>query len=279
MPVLDRDEYVEQAFFFEAAEERLKRGDAMQEVLRTIKDEVLATTRLPMALDYLLAELNHVGTMSGAMSKLSHYFTAYQTYIVKESEDDRGRFDLRTGFRILAKEAIYKSEGCSTVGLFLFQFECLCRNRLRYDYGLAAIAQDPSYDKVWATWVMEVRRRIESIGIADLVYVASEHYVTRERQRLGEDVFERPELVLFGEREGKIALANRSKEPIYLFEALQRQLGYPKAPRNLPKHDPMDAVPQLLRRMERLEQRVKLLEDENREGSIDLSKFYRPKEE
>ena len=33
--------------------------------------------------------------------------------------------------------------------------------------------------------------------------------------------------MLFGEKEGKIAWANRKKDPLYLFAALQRHLGYP----------------------------------------------------
>ena len=36
---------------------------------------------------------------------------------------------------------------------------------------------------------------------------------------------------LFGEKEGKIARANRGRDPLYLFSALQRQLGYPEVPR------------------------------------------------
>jgi hypothetical protein len=39
----------------------------------------------------------------------------------------------------------------------------------------------------------------------------------------------------------------------------------------------MQLVPQLLRRMERLETRLKLLEDEQR-GGIDLTKFYAPRD-
>ena len=37
--------------------------------------------------------------------------------------------------------------------------------------------------------------------------------------------------ILFGEKEGKIARANRGRDPLYLFSALQRQLGYPEVPR------------------------------------------------
>ena len=277
MSGLDRAEYIEQAYFFETGEERLKKGDPMQEVLGTIRDEVLATTRLPMALDYMLAELNHAGSMSAAMRKLSHYFAPFQAYIVGEAEDDRGRFDIRMAFQILQHEAKYRATEPSPAGLFFYQFEALCRNRLRYDFGLAAMAQDPMYDPNWGKWIMEVRRRIEMVGIGDLVYVASEHYRERESQRgvLDEAT---PGQILFGTKEGKIALANRKREPVRLFEALQRQLGYPKVPRNLPRHDPLEQLTALTRRMERLEVRMKIMEDENREGSFDLTKFYRKPE-
>jgi hypothetical protein len=40
-----------------------------------------------------------------------------------------------------------------------------------------------------------------------------------------------------------------------------------------PVDDKLDLVPQLVRRVERLETRLKLLEEEQREG-IDLTRFY-----
>ena len=79
---------------------------------------------------------------------------------------------------------------------------------------------------------------------------------------------------LFGEKEGRIALASRRKDPLLLFSALQRQLGYPKVPMPEPPDSTIELVPQLARRMERIESRVKFLEDEQK-GGIDLTKFYR----
>ncbi len=79
--------------------------------------------------------------------------------------------------------------------------------------------------------------------------------------------------VLFGEKEGKIALANRQKDPLFLFSALARHLNYPSVPR--PKHqDPEGQMVLVLqRRIERLEQRIKLVEEELR-GGINLARFY-----
>ena len=71
----------------------------------------------------------------------------------------------------------------------------------------------------------------------------------------------------------KIAFANRGKDPLFLFSALQRQLGYPAVPR--PKQ--LDESQKLLRmlelKVERLEARIKLLEEEEK-GGIDITKFY-----
>jgi hypothetical protein len=80
-------------------------------------------------------------------------------------------------------------------------------------------------------------------------------------------------LVLFGEREGRIALANRRKDPLFLFSSLQRQLGYPAVPRPKPADKEQALLPQLARRLEQLEMRLKILEEEQR-GGIDLSQFY-----
>ncbi len=52
---------------------------------------------------------------------------------------------------------------------------------------------------------------------------------------------------------------------------MQRHLGYPVVPKQ-ELHDPLPAmIPQLMRRMERLEQRIKLFEEEQR-GGIDITK-------
>jgi hypothetical protein len=79
--------------------------------------------------------------------------------------------------------------------------------------------------------------------------------------------------VLFGEREGRIALANRRKDPLFLFSSLHRQLGYPEVPRQKPADRQQDLLPQLARRLEQLEARLKLLEEEQR-GGLDLTRFY-----
>ena len=80
--------------------------------------------------------------------------------------------------------------------------------------------------------------------------------------------------MLFGEQEGRIALANRQKEPMFLFAALQRQLGYPKVPRPTVQEDSVNRLLLLERKIDQLTQRMKLIEDDARD-SVDLSKFYK----
>lgn len=273
MPLLDRDEYIEQAHFFRALGERLPQNIPLQELLAQLRDEVLSTTKLPLALDFLLGELKHRGEIGSGMKKIGHYFTAFQTYVISEGENERGRFDLRVAFEILRYEAEYRAAGATRPGTFMYQFETLCRNRLRYEAGLDAMAADPIYDDAWRSWLATVRRQIGIVDLTDLVYVRSQHYANDRIRQFGK--LDTDEPILFGEKEGKIALANRRKEPLYFFAALQRQLGYPHVPRLKPVDQTPQLIPQLLRRMERLEVRVKLVEEEQR-GGIDLTRFYTP---
>ncbi len=284
--MLSREEYVEQAHFFETLAGRMQQQLATQELMISLKEELLATTKLPHALDFMAGELRHHGVFAPAMRKLAHYFTPFQTYVMQEAESDRGRFDLNTGLEILHREAKYRADGCTPQGIFLYQFEALCRNRLGYDRGLEAIAADPIFDDDWRQWIGTVRRQIGLVDICDLLYVRSAHYADRQTDFAadfddedpdGEASDDRPPAeasrpILFGEKEGKIALANRRKDPLLLFAALQRHLGYPAVPHPQPPDETFDRLPQMIRRLERLEVRLKLLEEEGK-GGIDLSQF------
>jgi hypothetical protein len=270
--MLEREEYVEQAYLFRMLSERLPENFPLQDLLEQTRHELLATTKLPMAVDFLLAELRHSGVMSTAMRRLPHYFSPYQTYVIAAAEDERGRFDMRVAIEILRHQAAYLAERPTREGLFMYQFETLCRNRLRYDRGLDAISADPMYNEDWREWIQTVRSQIGIVDFADLIYVRSEEYL-RRRARASESppAPERP--LLFGEKEGKIAWANRQKDPMYLFAALQRHLGYPTAPRIKRPDEAREQIPLILRRLERMETRLKLLEEEARQG-LDITKFY-----
>ena len=269
--LLPREEYVEQAYFFRTLRERMQQNMAAQELLTAIRQEILATTRLPYALEFMACELRLTGGFATAMAKLPHYFTPFQAFVVAEAERADGRFDFRVACEVLEREAEYRAQGASPQGSFLYQFETLCRNRLGYDRGLDAIAGDEIYDQAWREWIVTVRRQVGLIDLADMLYVRSELYRTN---RGGEA--EKP--ILFGEKEGRIALANRRKDPLYLFSALQRHLGYPSVPRPRPEDTQRFLLPALQQRVKRLETRLKLFEEELR-GGINLARFYAGKEE
>jgi hypothetical protein len=262
---LDREEYIEQVYFFRSLRERMQQSMSTQDLLASIRQEILATTSLPYALDFMSSELRLTGGFATAMAHLPHYFTAFQTYVVAEAERAEGRFDLRIALEVLEREAQYRAQGASPQGIFLYQFETLCRNRLGYERGLEAMAADEIYNDDWRAWILTVRRQIGLVDFSDMIYVRSELY----RQTRGEA--EKP--ILFGEKEGKIALANRRKDPLYLFSALARHLGYPSVPRPRPEDTQRYLLPALQRKVERLESRLKLLEEEVR-GGINLSRFY-----
>lgn len=280
MPRLENEEYIEQAYLFRALLERIPDASPIQDLLVEIKQELLTTTRLPMAIDFLLSEVRHLGVLHSAMKRLSHYFHPFQTYVISEAESERGRFDMRVALQLLQDEAKYRASGGSVQGLFFYQFECLCRNRLKYEPGLDAIAADPWYDQGWRDWIITVRRQIGLVDFADMVYVRSEQYI-KQQEAQGLTEIERPPAVLFGEKEGRIAMANRRKDPLYFFAALQRHLGYPPVTRPKVVDDYKTKYEDVLRKLHQLDIRLKLLEEEQRAG-IDLDKFYSkppPKEE
>lgn len=274
--MLDRDEHVEQAYFFRVLADRLKENVTMQDVFAVVEDEVLSTTKLSMAINYMLGELKHSGCFGPAMIKLDHYFTRFQTYVITAAEEEAGRFDMRVALNILRFLAELMAKGPTPPTVFLYQFEVLCRNRLGYEQGLDAMSFDTIYSAEWSEWIQEVRRQIGILGLAELIFVRSEHYLRHQARRATTTVA--PEKsILFGEKEGKIALANRRKDPLLLFAAMQRHLGYPMVPRLEKADRTSETIPLMMRRMERLEQRIKLLEEEQ-QGGFDITKFYTPGE-
>jgi hypothetical protein len=279
---LPREEYVEQQHLFTVLGERLRENVPAQEVLGLVREEILATTKLPMAVDFMAAELRHLGAFSTAMERLPHYFTPFQCFVMAEAENDARRFDLRVGLEVLTLEARYRAEGATRQGLFLFQLEVLSRNRMGYDAGLEAVAGDPAYDEAWRAWILTVRRQIGLVDLADLIFVRSEFYHERKAAEAGDaegaaDLMAQAAVegfpALFGRQEGRIAWANRGKDSLMLFAALHRQLGYPEAPKPRPEDPEQRLLPQLARRVEQLESRLKLVEEEQR-GGINLERFY-----
>jgi hypothetical protein len=260
MPVLEREEYIEQIYFFRTVRERLADGLASQEIMARIGEELLSTTRMPLAVSFLHTELKVTGLLGPAMERLGHYFTPFQAHVVSQAENESSRFPMEQALLVLEREAKFKAEDPPLAALFVFQFEALSRNRLGYNKGLAAMAADPLYNDDWREYILTVRSRLGDVDFADLIYVRSEYFARERRRQNPEFVAKFP--ILFGEREGKIARANRGRDPMYLFAALQRQLGYPEVPRTRRPDELESRVLFLEQRMNHLENRLKIAESD-----------------
>jgi len=265
--VLDREEYIEQAYFFRVLRERLATTLVTQDVLSQIHQEILSTTRLPYAVQFLATELKHAGLLSSGFERLLHYFTPFQAFVMRQTEVGGQRLATETALLVLEREATYRAGQPTCPGLFVYQFEALSRNRLGYDEGLAAMAKDPLYDTDWITYLDIIRRQIGVVDFADLIYLRSDLYVSDERRKNPD--YQPPVRPLFGEKEGKIASANRGRDLLFLFAALQRQLGYPEVPRPRPRDDLESKFQVLQAKFREVENRVKLVESEMR-GRADM---------
>ncbi|WP_437187389.1 hypothetical protein SH668x_000782 [Planctomicrobium sp. SH668] len=273
--ILSREEYVEQAYFFRVLRERIENGTPIQEILVGVREEILATTKLPMAIDFLLGELQFKGRFGEGMNRLLHYFTPFQAFVFQKAEDDRSKLDFQIAVRILEREAEFRSGSkVSPAALFIYQFECITRNRLGYEQGMVAIAGDPLFAGNWKTWINKVQFDLGTVDFASLVYQQSQLFLDEIRQRRREPDYASDHLPLFDSQAGRIARANQNKDPLYFFAALQRQLGYPVVPRPKAESNVNPFSPQAESRFQRLEARIALLEQEQRNG-LDLSQFYK----
>ncbi|QDT65334.1 hypothetical protein [Calycomorphotria hydatis] len=273
-PPLSREEYVEQRHFFREFRRRIRQNVPSQEALAQIREEILATTQLPHAIDFMRTEIMHSGRLSDAVARIPHYFTPFQNFILQCSEEERTKFDQRIALAILERQAAYLSKKPTRGGLFLYQFESIARNRLGYDRSLEAVAADPLFDDAWSAFIQFVSRNLGVIDLADMIYLRSERYpIDRKKMKKGEG-FSSDVPVLFGDSEGRIAKANRGKDPLFFFSALQRQLGYPRVPR--PKRKPDEPVfpAPLEERLQRIEKRILIIEAEQK-GGLDLEEFYK----
>jgi hypothetical protein len=313
------EEYIEQAFFFESFIDSIEDGVPTQEFLFSIRSELLTSAQLHKAVDFMLTDAKYTGVLASSMQRLSHYFSPFQTFVISESEREYGHLDFKIALQILAREAKYRSSNPTTQGIFFYQFETICRNRLGYIRGVGMLIEDDFYNDDWKEWLKILRRQIGFVPLADLIFYRSEYYKIYQSQIH----FHTPELLnnshlhrqpntpaclsenelpnssnteihnkihsetnsiinnqpsdivtLFGEREGRIAFATRNKEPAYLFSALSRHLGYPSVPRKKNVTEEENIVPLLKRRIEQLENRIQLIEEEQR-GGINLNKYIK----
>lgn len=273
-PVLDREEYVEQAYFFRIFRERIADNTPAQEVLRQVSQELLSSTRMPMAIEFLSTEIRHTGLLGTGFERLTHYFSPFQTFIVKQAEDERVRMTMETAILILEREAAYRAGTPSKPGLFVYQFETICRNRLSYFDGLTAMSQEAFYDTNWKAYLETIRKSIGIIDFSDLIFYRSETAITEAKRRNSQFVPQAP--ALFGEKEGRIAKASHGRDPLYFFAALQRQLNYPEVPRGKTRDENATKVEMMQAKIREMDARIRLLESETKGGPIDWSQFNKP---
>ena len=181
--VLEREEYVEQAYFFRTFRERVAENLPSQEVLATLDQEILTTTRLPIAVQFLATEIKHSGLLASGFERLTHYFHPFQAFVVRQAEEEK----LRSAWRRPCSCSNAKRPTGRTMptkqGLFVYQFETICRNRLGYWDGLTAMSEDPFYDAGWKAYLEAVRKEVGVVDFADLVYYRSEFAVIEQRRR------------------------------------------------------------------------------------------------
>lgn len=269
---LPREEYIEQEYFFRTYRERLQDNIPSQEILETVQEELLSSCQLPMAVDILRTEFMHSGRIGTAMKHMPHYFSAFQAFVIDRAEDDRSRFETSLALQVLEREARYRAADVSPAGLFMYQLECIARNRLGYHSGLQAMAADAIYDADWKRWFQHLNLQLGARDLAQLVYLISEYHDQRRSNSSAGQAGAHDGIVLFGHQTGRIARANIGRDLVYFFAALQRQLNYPSVP-IAKKPQPQTISPIVENRLMRIEQRLKLLEMENK-GGIDLSQFY-----
>ena len=178
-PVLDREEYVEQAYFFRAVRERLADNLPAQDILTRVHEELLSSTRLPYAIQFLASELKHSGLLASGFEKLPHYFAPFQGFVVRQAEEETKRFPMATALLVLEREALYRADTPTLPGLFVYQFETIARNRLGYIDGTTAVAGDPLYDERWKTDIGTLPRQVGDIEFAELLYLRSARPGTR----------------------------------------------------------------------------------------------------
>ena len=147
---------------------------------------------------------------------------------------------------------------------------------------MAAIAADPLYaadpqGEAWAEWMRALPHKIGMTDFGELIYRRSEQYAADQRRQTGDADWEPTQPPLFGEQEGRIAKANRGRDPLYLFAALQRQLGYPKVPRVERKSREYAIDPAIELRFQQIEAKLLMLENEQK-GTLDLGDFLKQAE-
>ena len=116
--MLEREEYIEQAYLFKALGERMRENMATQDLLLWIKEEILSTTRLPMAMDFLAAELKLQGRLPRRWRSWRIISRRFKPMWLARRKTNGAKFDISVALKILEREARYRAEGSNAAGNF-----------------------------------------------------------------------------------------------------------------------------------------------------------------
>ncbi len=234
--VLDREEYVEQAYFFRTFRERVADNLPTQDVLATLDQEILTTTRLPMAVQFLATEIKHTGLLATGFERL--HALLHPVPGVRRPPGRGGEAAVQHGDRPARPGAGGHLPGQQADPAGAVRLPV--RDDLPQPARLRRRADRDERRPV-------LRRRLEGVpgdrsarqvgvvDFADLVYYGRSSRSSSSGG--GTRTFEPSVPMLFGEKEGKIAKASRGRDPLFLFAALQRQLSYPEVPRTKVRDD------------------------------------------
>lgn len=139
---------------------------------------------------------------------------------MSRAEEEGGRFDMRIALKVLEHEATYRAAGATPQGLF----STALKRSLAIDSTMYMDSM-PWQTMIFSTrhvctWIRIVSRQVGLVDLADLVFVRSREYWRLESRAALLAGNEEPmpdRTILFGEKEGRIARANRGKDPMFFF--------------------------------------------------------------
>ena len=141
MQRLDHDEYVEQAHFFRTLGERLPQNMPLQDLLLSCRTRSWRPRScLRVGVSARRAETFRRDRRGDGEAAALFHARSRPTSCRRRKTSE---VVLTCGWlsNCCACEAEYLARGATRQGMFMYQFECLCRNRLRYERGLDAMAR------------------------------------------------------------------------------------------------------------------------------------------
>ncbi len=185
MPVLDREEYIEQVVLLPRlprARPRRHAGAGGPRAGRRgdpLDDQAPAGHLVPGH-----ATSRATGLMAPAMARLGHYFTPFQTHVIGQAEDGRepvldGPGPARSSSaRRSSRPTARRRPGCSSTSSRPSRGTGSATRQ-----GLDAMAADPFYDEDWRDYILALGARLGDVDFADLIYVRSAYFVTERRRK------------------------------------------------------------------------------------------------